>query len=221
MSVLNNSVLVLNKGWMPIDVTNVYDAVLKVCRDKPTARFVDPETYATYDFEEWVETWEDAVRAAKFDADKVLESPCLAFRLPEVIVLTKYAGDGHSHKSIRSPKFSRRNVYLRDEHTCQYCGKKCGTEESNLDHVIPKSKKGGMTWLNIVVACIPCNDKKKNRTPGEAGMKLIRRPRVPKPGELRRPWGDKLKRKLKGRVLPSWEHFLGEMYWEVTLKEDD
>jgi 5-methylcytosine-specific restriction endonuclease McrA len=222
MSVLNNSVLVLNKGWMPVDVTNVYDAVLKVCRHDPTAKFVDPETYVTYDFEAWVDTWEDAIRAAKFDADKVLESPCLAFRLPEVIVLTRYDGDGHARKSNRPPKFSRRNVYLRDRNTCQYCGRKCSTEESNLDHVIPKSKPycGQMTWTNIVVACVPCNDKKRNRTPEEAGMRLIRKPVVPKPGELKRPWGEKLKRKLRGRVLPSWEHFLGKMYWEVGLKDD-
>ena len=112
MSVLSSSVLVLNKGWMPVDVTNVYEAVCKVCRDVPRARFVDPETYVTYDFESWVSTWEDAVRSAKFEADKVMVSYCLAFRLPEVIVLTEYDGDGQSHKANRPPKFSRRNVYL-------------------------------------------------------------------------------------------------------------
>jgi len=224
MSILNNSVLVLNKGWMPIDVTNVYDAVLKVCRDKPTAKFVDPETYVTYDFESWVDTWEDAVRAAKFRADQVLESPCLAFRLPEVIVLTQYDGDGSGSGSgtgkSRPPKFSRRNVYLRDRNTCQYCGKKCKTEDSNLDHVIPKSKGGPMTWTNIVVSCIACNDKKQNMTPEQAGMKLLNKPCVPAPGELKRPWGHKLRNKLKGRVRPSWQHFLGKMYWEVELKDD-
>lgn len=228
MSVLTRSVLVLNSGWMPIDVTSVYEAVCKVCNEGtkrnpgPRARFVDPETYITYDFEEWVETWEDAIRAAKFEKDKVMESPCLAFRIPEVIVLTKYDGDGTGFckTSGRPPKFSRRNVYLRDNSTCQYCGKKCKTDESNLDHVIPKSKGGPMSWTNIVVSCIPCNDKKQNRTPEEAGMHLINRPRVPKPGELKRPWGSRLKNKLKGRVLPSWEHFLGKMYWSVELRDD-
>lgn len=223
MSVLSSSVLVLNSGWMPVDVTNVYDAVLKVCRDNPRARFVDPETYVTYDFESWVDTWEDAVRSAKFEEDQVMQSSCLAFRFPEVIVLTEYDGDGSTgskKKKLRSPKFSRRNVYLRDRSTCQYCGKKCKTEESNLDHVIPKSKGGPMSWRNIVVACISCNNKKKDMTLEQAGMRLQNRPRVPAPGELKRPWGMKLKRKLQGRVRPSWQHFLGKMYWEVELKDD-
>lgn len=239
MSVLTtNSVLVLNKAWMPIDVTSVYDAVKKVCNEgtdmrphPPRARFVDPDTYQTYDFESWVETWEDAVRAARFEADKVLESPCLAFRLPEVIVLTEYDGLGDGPKgraTPRPPKFSRRNVYLRDRSTCQYCGKKCRTEDSNLDHVVPKSQHGGMNWLNIVVSCVPCNNRKRNRTPEEAGMRLIRKPRQPKAGELpKRPWGERLKRKLRGRVRPSWENFLGkmydeiisDMYWNVGLRE--
>lgn len=230
MSILtNNSVLVLNSGWMPIDVTSVYEAVCKVCNEgfhcntSPRARFVDPETYMTYDFESWVNTWEDAIRASKLDADKVLESPCLAFRLPEVIVLTQYDGDGtgKSNGKIRAPKFSRRNVYLRDRSTCQYCGKKCKTEESNLDHVIPKSKGGQMSWQNIVVSCIPCNNKKMNRTPAQSGMRLLNRPMTPKPGELRQPWGAKLKRKLGGKVLPSWENFLGKIYWEVGLRDDN
>ena len=221
MGILSNGVLVLNTGWMPVDVTSVYDAVKKVCQDEPRAKFVDPETYVTYDFESWVYTWEDAVRSAQFEAHKVMESPCFAFRLPEVIVLTEYDGDGQGKRSNRPPKFSRRNVYLRDQNTCQYCGRKCRTEESNLDHVIPKSHKGGMNWTNIVVACIPCNDRKRNRTPEEAGMTLIRKPRVPKPDELKPPWGARLKRKLRGRVLPSWEHFLGKMYWEVGLRETD
>lgn len=234
MSVFNNSVLVLNSGWMPVDVTSVYEAVLKVCRDEPRAKFVDPETYLTYDFESWVETWEDAIRSAKFEADQVLESPCLAFRLPEVIVLTEYDGDGSGGcKKLRPPKFSRRNVYLRDRNTCQYCGKKCKTEDSNLDHVIPKSKGGPMNWGNIVVSCIDCNNKKKNMTPEQAGMRLLSKPRVPEPGELKRAWGDKLKSKLKGRVRPSWTHFLGKMYselvdeamskmyWAVELKDDN
>jgi 5-methylcytosine-specific restriction endonuclease McrA len=228
MSVLSKSVLVLNTGWLPVNVTTVDDAVCKVYNEGdefhskgPRARFVDPETYATYDFESWVDTWEDAIRSSHFDADKVLESPCFAFRIPEVIVLTKYDGTGDCGRlQNKSPKFNRKNVYIRDHNTCQYCGKKCRTDQSNLDHVIPKSYKGQMSWTNIVVACIPCNDKKRNRTPKEAGMRLIRKPRIPKPGEIKIPWGMKLKRKLRGRVLPSWEHFLGKMYWEIRLKDD-
>jgi 5-methylcytosine-specific restriction endonuclease McrA len=221
MSVLTGSVLVLNASWMPIDVTSVYEASKMVCRDDPRARFVDPETYMTYDYESWVETWDDAIRSAKLDADKALQNSCMTFRIPEVVVLTGYDGNGEGPppEKRRPPKFSRRNVYLRDEGTCQYCGKQCRTEESNLDHVIPKSKGGPMSWKNSVVTCIPCNSKKRDMTPAQAGMKLIRQPFAPKYGDLKKPWGAKLKRKLKSKPLPSWEHFLGKMYWDIGLKD--
>ena len=221
MSVLDNSVLVLNTGWMPVDVTTVYEAVLKVCRDTPRALFVDSATYATYGFEAWVDTWEDAIRASKFQSDEVIESPCLAFRLPEVIMLTGYGGNGYGRSNqSRPPKFSRRNVYARDSSTCQYCGRKCLPKESNLDHVIPKSRGGQMSWKNIVVSCIPCNDRKQNRTPVEAGMNMLRSPRVPQASDLSRSWKDLLKQKLGGRLRPGWENFLGKMYWDVGLRDD-
>jgi 5-methylcytosine-specific restriction endonuclease McrA len=222
MSVLSNSVLVLNTSFLPIDVINVYEASKKVCREDPRARFVDPETYMSYDYESWIDTWEDAIRSSKLSADKALQSSCMAFRIPEVIILTKYDGDGSGERyrdKDRPPKFSRRNVYLRDSHTCQYCNKRCDTSESNLDHVIPKSKGGEMNWGNIVVSCIPCNTKKGGRTPSEAGMRLIKKPTTPAYGELKKPFGAKLRRKLKGNALPSWENFLGKIYWEISLKD--
>jgi hypothetical protein len=76
-----------------------------------------------------------------------------------------------------------------------------------------------MTWTNIVLACIPCNDKKRDRTPEEAGMNLIRRPRVPGLGELKPPFGYRLRSKLGGNVPKTWEQFLGKLYWNVELKD--
>jgi 5-methylcytosine-specific restriction endonuclease McrA len=219
MSVLTDNVLVLNSSWMPVDVNTVYEASKKVCRDEPRARFVDPETYVSYSLEEWVDTWDDAIRSSKFGADQALKNACMTFRIPEVIVLLNYDGDGQDSKKKRPPKFSRKNINLRDNWTCQYCGKKCRSGEYNYDHVTPKSRGGGMSWKNIVFSCIPCNSKKGGRTPEEAGMVLLREPWVPGPGDLKKPYAAKLRRKLKGGVLPSWEHFLGKMYWEVELTE--
>jgi 5-methylcytosine-specific restriction endonuclease McrA len=68
---------------------------------------------------------------------------------------------------------TRRNVLRRDGHRCQYCG---GHERLTLDHVLPKSRGGLDTWDNLVAACVPCNNKKGNRTPEEAQMALRRRP---------------------------------------------
>lgn len=80
--------------------------------------------------------------------------------------------------------FSRENIFKRDEYTCQYCGKKLSGKELTLDHVYPKSRLGPDTWENIVACCQECNQYKANRTPKEAGMKLLRRPSRPNDGKL-------------------------------------
>lgn len=76
-------------------------------------------------------------------------------------------------------KLSRREVFLRDHYTCQYCGKQ--SKELTLDHVVPRRAGGKHTWENVVSACIPCNRRKAGRTPREAHMKLLQEPRAPRP----------------------------------------
>ena len=84
MNVLDNSVLVLNASHYPIDVINVYGASQMVCKDNPRARFVDPETYKPHTYEEWIETWDDAIRSAKLSADEALQNSCMTFKIPEI-----------------------------------------------------------------------------------------------------------------------------------------
>lgn len=72
--------------------------------------------------------------------------------------------------------FSRENIFFRDDYTCQYCGKKLPGSELTLDHVYPKSRLGADIWENIATCCKECNQKKADRTPKEARMKLIKRP---------------------------------------------
>ena len=76
-------------------------------------------------------------------------------------------------------KLSKKEVFLRDRFTCQYCGNK--THDLTLDHVIPRRQHGANTWENVVAACPRCNLRKAGRTPVEAGMKLVKAPRVPAP----------------------------------------
>lgn len=83
----------------------------------------------------------------------------------------------HKPKGVR---FSRINVYIRDEYTCQYCNKKEKHGDLTLDHVIPRAQGGRTSWTNIVSCCVPCNRRKGNRTPEEAGMPLARSPTRPK-----------------------------------------
>ena len=89
--------------------------------------------------------------------------------------------------------FSRKNVYIRDDYRCQYCGQQFMISELTYDHVIPKSKFKGKrhcctNWHNVVTACFKCNFKKGNKTPKEANMELIKSPIQPRYSIEYLPW---------------------------------
>lgn len=92
---------------------------------------------------------------------------------------------------------SRKNVLKRDNHKCQYCG---STNNLTIDHIIPKSRGGEDSWENLVTACIRCNNKKGDRTPEEAGMVLISKPK--KPSHIT------FIKSSAGKVLEDWKPFL-------------
>ncbi|MCX7879805.1 MAG: HNH endonuclease [Ignavibacteria bacterium] len=94
------------------------------------------------------------------------------FPIPSIIRILRYIKIPYKRIEL-----SRKNILRRDGNRCQYCG----THSTNLtvDHVIPKSRGGTDSWDNLVAACISCNNKKGNRSPEEAGMKLIAKPRKP------------------------------------------
>ena len=93
-------------------------------------------------------------------------------KLPSVIRLLEYRRIPHQTRAL-----SRKNILMRDRFTCQYCQKTLPSGELTLDHVIPRSRAGESTWENLVTCCNPCNNRKGNRTPDEAGFKLMRQPR--------------------------------------------
>src|ERR1035437_636766 len=95
-----------------------------------------------------------------------------AVRLPSVIRLLEYRRIPHQTRAL-----SRKNILMRDRYTCQYCHKTLPSAEMTLDHVIPRSRSGESTWENLVACCHRCNNRKGNRTPEEAGLKLARAPR--------------------------------------------
>ena len=80
----------------------------------------------------------------------------------------------------RAAKFSRENVFIRDEGRCQYCSKHLTKQNFTLDHIKPVSQGGKKVWQNIVTCCKPCNQKKGNKTLKQSGMKLLREPSIPK-----------------------------------------
>jgi 5-methylcytosine-specific restriction endonuclease McrA len=93
------------------------------------------------------------------------------FILPLVIRLKKYIPLPFSGVVL-----SRKNIFLRDNYICQYCGRH---GDLTIDHVIPRSKGGQDSWTNAVVCCVRCNNKKGDKTPEETGMKLGRTPYKP------------------------------------------
>jgi len=94
-------------------------------------------------------------------------------RVPSVIRLLEYRRIPHQTRAL-----SRKNILLRDRNTCQYCLVALASGELTLDHVVPRSRGGSSTWENLVACCHPCNRRKGNQTPIEAGMKLTREPRA-------------------------------------------
>jgi 5-methylcytosine-specific restriction endonuclease McrA len=108
--------------------------------------------------------------------DREIKTVSLTFRLPSVLKLKRFVPLRSKKTIIR---FSRTNIFIRDQHNCQYCGRKRSSHELTLDHVIPVVQGGLKSWENIVTACIQCNQRKGGRTPAEASMRLICKPKAP------------------------------------------
>lgn len=107
--------------------------------------------------------------------DDVIRSPSLSIKAPAVVRLTR-----PTVGMKRGVKFSRINVFARDEFKCQYCGARKPARELNYDHVVPRVQGGKTVWENIVTSCYDCNSRKRGRTPEQAGMKLLRPPVKPR-----------------------------------------
>ena len=95
-----------------------------------------------------------------------------AMQVPSVIRLLAYR-----HIPQQTRALSRKNILLRDRNTCQFCGHQFPASELTLDHVVPRSRGGHSSWENLVACCYQCNNRKGDRTPEEAGLLLVRRPR--------------------------------------------
>jgi len=128
-----------------------------------------------------VVSWQDAITLlylGKVDVivnyDDEVRSPSTTMQVPAVVRLKKKVAT-----EKRGVKFSRINVYLRDDFTCSYCSTKLPMSKLTYDHVVPRSRGGRTVWENIVTACYGCNSKKANRTPDEIGMRPRKQPYRP------------------------------------------
>ena len=134
--------------------------------------------------------------------DREVRSVTIAIRLPAVVRLLHLVR--FRNHSIR---FSRQNIYIRDRHKCQYCGRFMNGCELTYDHVIPKSLGGKTVWENIVTCCLPCNKKKGGRTPDQARMHLVRQPRRPS-------WHPMLMITL--RIMKTPETWRDYLFWHTA-----
>lgn len=150
-------------------------------------------------------SWKRAVMWVLLDKVDVIEeyeqyihSISTKVKIPSVVKYKKFI-----HSKHRAIKFSRINVYARDNFTCGYCKKIMLRQDCTLDHIIPKSRGGPSSWYNCVACCSKCNLQKANKTLKEAGMILKIDPRQPKYSE-----SFYLAMRLKTVTMPkTWENY--------------
>ncbi|WAC08493.1 MAG: HNH endonuclease [Thermodesulfobacteriota bacterium] len=197
---IDANVLVLNRSFFPLHITSVRRAFCLLYLG--IAQVVD-EQFKTFDFESWS-------KLAVVEREEAIGLVDRMVRIPRVILLLTY-----NRMPIGHVRFTRLNIYTRDKSTCQYCGKKFPKSDLSLDHVVPRSSGGRSTWENIVCCCATCNRKKGGRTPHEAGMNLLNRPKKPN-------WTPFYKISLRNLKRKEWLPFLNLVdlsYWHTELLE--
>jgi 5-methylcytosine-specific restriction endonuclease McrA len=199
---LERPVLVLNRLWQAVNVCSVERALtLLFTGHAQVVNQIGPD-FQTFSFREWCDFSD---RGADVET---VQSIRIRLRIPRVILLLFF--DRMPNKEV---KFTRQNVFERDQNTCQYCHKKFDRKDLNIDHVVPRQHGGLTSWTNVVCSCIECNRIKANRTPEQAGMHLRRKPKKPR-------WRPFLDLRFTKTVDHSWRHFLDLAYWNVELGED-
>ncbi|MDP4032178.1 MAG: HNH endonuclease [Pseudorhodobacter sp.] len=152
--------------------------------------------------------WQEAIKAVFLDRvmivaqyDQCVRSQRTELRIPSVVVLKDYV------KPQKRVAFTRFNLFLRDEFSCQYCGAR---GDLTFDHVLPRARGGVTSWENVVAACSPCNLRKGAKTLKQAGMHLARQPRGPSAAEML----------AHGRRFPPnhlHDSWLDYLYWDAEL----
>jgi len=184
------TVLVLNRNWQAIHVKSPSEALSMMYTDNATGLdIIGEDNMVPY-------RWKDWVTLPKDESSDYISTIRGDIKIPKVIVLCHF-----DRVPLKRPKFSLSAVWNRDGGICQYTGKKLSKNEGNVDHVLPRSRGGKTTWDNCVLTHKEVNAKKADRTPEEAGLKLIKKPLAPK--YMPSSYYIKNKHKIK-----EWELFL-------------
>ena len=141
---LDGRVLLLNQTYEPLGTVSVARAVIMA--------------------------FKNTVYVEELDGDRVLHSARESFPVPSVIRRRTYI---NVRRRREASGMKRLRIYMRDKFRCQYCGEKKSASELTLDHILPRSRGGDNSPVNIVTACVACNNRKSDRTPAEARMPLL------------------------------------------------
>jgi len=173
--ILNKSiVLVLNRNWQAINIRTPQEAFCMMAANVATALEIELGDGARAEALRPV-PWDEWITLPIRESDHAVQTVRGAIRVPTVIVAVNYA-----KVPKKRPKLNARNIRERDRNRCQYTGRLLHPDEGNLDHVVPRSRGGADTWENVVWAARDVNQRKADRLPHEAGLKLLTVPRAPK-----------------------------------------
>ena len=185
------TVLVLNRNWQAINVRTPQEAFCMMATNVATGLEIEGEDHIR------PVTWDEWITLPIRSQDEAVHTVRSSIRVPTVIVAVNFA-----KVPKKRPKLSARNIRERDGNRCQYTGTLLRPEEGSLDHVVPRSRGGPDTWENLVWAAKNVNQRKGNRLPHEAGLKLLSVPRAPKEVPV-----TALIRSVPG--IDDWKLFLG------------
>src|SRR6516164_7110332 len=172
--ILNKSiVLVLNRNWQAINVRTPQEAFCMMATNVATGLEIEGEDYIR------PVTWEEWITLPIREQDEAVNTVRGQIRVPTVIVAVNYA-----KVPKKRPKLCARTIRERDGNRCQYTGRMLRPDEGSLDHVVPRSRGGKDAWENLVWSAKEVNQRKADRLPHEAGLKLLSVPRAPKEGPV-------------------------------------
>ena len=192
-SIPNSRVLVLNRNWQAVNIVGVRRAFSLLWQDH--ARVINTRNgeFAPMDAGEWIN---HSLSLEPGPGMEYIHTVRLKILIPKVLLLRSY-----DRLPVSEIKFNRENVFIRDNFTCQYTGRRCKAADLTLDHVIPRERGGRTSWENIVTCRRDVNSMKANRLPHEAGLTLIRKPFRPK-------WRPFAAQVATTRIEREWRHFL-------------
>ena len=163
------TVLVLNRNWQAINVRTPQEAFCMMATNVATALEIEGEDHMR------PVSWEEWITLSIREQDEAVHTVRGLIRVPTVIVAVNYA-----KVPKKRPKLCARTIRERDGNRCQYTGRVLRPDEGSLDHVVPRSRGGKDAWENLVWSAKEVNQKKADRLPHEAGLKLLSVPRAPK-----------------------------------------